>query len=48
MEVQIVSGKESTNRVHLTSSDVVDAIIIFGDVADKTEILWQHAVPLSF
>ena len=41
-EAQLLSVTGFLNWVHLNSTDVVTSI------SAKTEIVWQHAVPLSF
>ena len=36
------------NQMHRTSADVVAGVLVFGDVAIITEIVWIHAVTLNF
>ena len=48
MEAQIVSGTISLKQNHLTSSDIVANVLVFGDVADMIEIVWLQTVPLNF
>ena len=47
-EAQILSVTVSLIQMHLTSDDFVTAVLVFGAVADTTEIVCQHAVPLNF
>ena len=36
------------NKKHVTSSGIVDAVIIFGAIAATPEILLLHTLPLYF
>ena len=47
-EAQILLVTRYLNRPHLTSDGVVDYVLVFGAVADMTEIVLLHAVPLNF
>ena len=47
MEAKLVSVIVSLNQMHLAYTDVVAAVVVLGDVADITDIVWLHKVPLK-
>ena len=48
MESQLVSGPISLKQTHLTSFDTVSGVLVFGDVATMTDIMWLQTVPIDF
>ena len=48
MEAQLFLGPISLKQTHLTSSDIVADVLVFGDVASMIDIMWLHKVPLNF
>ena len=45
--MQLLLGMVSPKQTYLTSADIVTAVIVFGIIAAKVEIVWQHVVPLN-
>ena len=47
MEAQLILDPSSLKQTHITSSDIVSDVLVFGDVADMTDIVWLKTVPLN-
>ena len=48
MDAKLVLGTGFLNRTYITSVYFIAGVLVFGAVASKIDIVWLHAVPLSF